>query len=123
MDSMDCDLEIVRAILRDFGRPEDGYVDTDRLVDAVPSIEGHDPEHVRAHFDRLLEVGILRRTREIQMRYHPDPVTWRPAEAGREWVWRAWSDQHWEEARPILQRLLAGKDPEAASHSAPRSST
>lgn len=107
---MEYDLELVRAILRAFGAPRNGYVDTDLMATAVPEIGGRDLDEVRAHFDRLLGAGIIRNTREIRMRYHEDPVTWRPTEAGRTWVWRAWTDEQWEKAAPRLQELLTSED-------------
>jgi hypothetical protein len=92
--------------LRAFGQAESDYIDTDQLLQAVPSVAGYDVESVRAHFDRLVEVGLIHVTREIQMRHHPDPVTWRATEIGRGWVWRAWSDHHWLEGTSELERLL-----------------
>ena len=105
---MNYDVEVARGILRAFGRPQDDYVDTDQLLQAVPSITGQDPETIRAHFNRLVEVGLLHPTREIQMTNRADPVTWRTTDAGREWVWRAWRDEHWEAEVPTLVRLLEG---------------
>jgi len=108
---VDYDLELVRAILQVFGEPQDGYIDTDGFSLSPPTIVGRDPRSVPRHVDRLLEVGILRQTREIQMKHHPDPVTLRTTEAGREWVRRAWSDRHWEESAPTLQQLLSRENP------------
>lgn len=106
---MDYDLNIVRVVFRAFGRPGEGYTDTKRMLQAIPHVAGHDPKNVRAHFDRLIELGLVNQTGEIKMRHHPHPATWRASDTGSEWVWRAWQDRLWDEGAPTLRRRLAGE--------------
>lgn len=56
--------------------------------------------------DLLVKAGLIRRTHEIKMTYHPDQPTLRATENGRVWVWRAHVDAMWAECVCDLQILL-----------------
>ena len=101
----------MRDILRQFGTNEDQLIPlrTDRMTLSPPA--GFPPnEQVANHIDRLVTVGILRRTHEIHMTNHPDPVTLRATDQGREWVRYSHDDVAWARNEPTLQRIISGGD-------------
>jgi hypothetical protein len=104
---MSYDLDLVRAILRQFGRPQArGFLDTDGATLSPPTVVGADERALPIHVERLIEVGLVRQTNEIHMRYPPDPVTLRVTEPGRTWVRRAFNDEEWSECSGELTILL-----------------
>lgn len=104
---MSFDLDLVRAILRQFGVMNDAkdFLSADG-VSLSPPLGIGNSEALPAYIDRLVDVGLLRRTNDIHMKYHPDPVTLRVTEEGRVWVRRACDDVSWAEAVPHLERLV-----------------
>ena len=105
---MQYDPELVRAILRKFGSVGNtpDVLHTDGMTLSPPA--GFElSEDISNHVDRLVSVGIVRRTNEIHMTNHSDPATLRATEAGRRWVRAAYDDDEWNESVLTLRQLLS----------------
>jgi hypothetical protein len=100
------DFDLMRSVLKHFAYVDDSgtVTATDRTTLSPPRFENSEalPEHV----DRLIAAGLLMTTHDITMRNHPDPVTLRATERGREWVRRAYSDSEWEQSLPAFKDLI-----------------
>ena len=107
---MPYDSDLVRQILRALATTGQDpiWLGTDGVALSPPAGLGYGPE-VYEHIDRLVNVGLIRRTNEIKMRNHLDPVVLRSTEEGREWVRRALDEDAWNESRPALEHLLEGE--------------
>lgn len=103
---MHYDLDVFRAILRQFAivdRPRDIFSTDGVILTSMGDIAGS--EAVPEHADRLVDVGLVRRTNDIHMKKHPDPPTLRVTDEGRIWVRRSHDGALWAENAPELQRI------------------
>lgn len=98
------DPTMVRRILLSLFK-EDGGQLRERLRLSPPE-SGNDSDEMLRHIDRMEEVGLVRRTREIHMKPPPDPVTLRPTSEAALWARIARDDEQWERKEKDLLNLL-----------------
>lgn len=89
--------DLVRELLRRLYPPaaEQPELLLDTFVLSPPHLPGYAPAVIREHWDRMRELGLIYISHDIEMRYHPDPVTVRASRAAERWGRAARDDAQW----------------------------
>lgn len=103
---MDFSAEMARRILTHLYTRQDGRLE-EKPAFSPPEM-GNDSDEMLRHVDRLEEIGWLKRTNDVRMKNHLDPVTLRPLRAARPWAEKAFDESAWEEVRAEVEALLRG---------------
>ncbi len=108
---MQIDLNLIREILKELytvSSSEEATYLSETFALSPPSLEGYKNESnlILDHIDLLELCGLLRRTNQIKMRNHPDPVTIEPTSETRKWAYAALDDDKWAETSPELKKML-----------------
>ena len=108
---MQIDLNLVREILKKLytvSSSEDATYLSETFALSPPSLEGYKNESnlILDHIDLLESCDLLKRTNQIKMRNHPDPVTIEPTPETRKWAYAAIDDNKWAELSPELEKNL-----------------
>ena len=111
---MPYDADVVREILRKLHDqvPDTGFVVANS--GAMPPMAPVDREgrDIRAHWERLKELGWIEPGDPIRMRPPPDYGTYRATGQAHSWAQVAWDDAAWAERRNELLATLSPPQPE-----------
>jgi hypothetical protein len=101
------DYDVLRKLLLEFViDSESGPIPSTDKVTLSPPSGFPLTEETHRHVDRLVAIGILQRTKEIEDRYRGPVPTLRLAADGSVWAWRSLSDEAWDRFLPDLHALV-----------------